>query len=74
MKNNVVARLFRLCAYLVKAFWTVFFSLLVFTLLSWVFGVADIGMAIFSAVLPWLWRAGLVIGCTLAITSISEGI
>jgi hypothetical protein len=74
MKKIFMARLFRLCSYLVKCFWAAFFSLFVFTLLSWAFGLADLGLSVFSAILPWLLRVGLMIGCTLAITAFSEGI
>jgi hypothetical protein len=74
VKKKFAARLFQLSTYLVKGFCATSFSLLVFTLLSAIFGLAELGFAVFSAVLPWLLRAGLAIGCTIAITSISEGI
>jgi hypothetical protein len=74
MKRRLVEQLLRLCAYLVKGFCAVVLSVLVFTLLSWAFGATSLGISILSALFPLLLRAAIVIGCTLAITSLSAGI
>jgi hypothetical protein len=74
MNRKLVTELLRLCACLIKAFCVVFFGLLIFTLLSWVFGIATIGIAIFTTVFPWLLKIVVMIGCLLVVTALSAGL
>jgi hypothetical protein len=74
MKNNRAKKLFQLSTHLVKGFFTIFFGLIVLTLIFWAIGFPHIGMFIFSALFPWIVRLGVMIGCTVAITSLSEAI
>jgi TRAP-type C4-dicarboxylate transport system permease small subunit len=74
MNRKLVAELLRLCACFVKAFCAVFFGLLIFTTLSWVFGIPELGYNIFSVVFPWLLKIVLVIGCLLVVISLSAGL
>jgi hypothetical protein len=74
MKSTLATQLFRLSTYLVKGFCASLLSLLVLTILAWVFGFGEVGITIFSAIFPWLLKAGIMIGCTLMLTSLSEGI
>ncbi|NJM49351.1 MAG: hypothetical protein HC860_26855 [Alkalinema sp. RU_4_3] len=74
MKKPIAAALFRVCTYLVKSLCACFLSLVIFTLSSWVLGLAAEGMAIFSLIFPLLLRSTIMLGCAFALTSFFESI
>jgi hypothetical protein len=74
MKNPLTTNLLRLCTYLVKGFCACFLGLVIFTLSSWVLGLAEEGLAIFLLIFPFLLRSSIMIGCAFALTSFLEGI
>jgi hypothetical protein len=74
MKNPLTTKLLRLCACLVKSLGACFLSLVIFTLSSWVLGLAAEGMAIFTLIFPFLLRSSIMVGCAIALTSFLEGI
>ncbi len=67
-------KLIRFCSYLIKAFCAVFTFILLLFLLLGVFGSPESALLVLTTSFPWLVRSLICIGCTIAVTSMSESL
>ncbi len=67
-------KLIRLCSYLIKAFCAVFTFILLLFLLLGIFGSSESALLLLTTSFPWLVRSLICIGCTIAVTSMSESL
>jgi hypothetical protein len=74
MQKPRFPKLIRLCSYLIKAFCAVFTFILLLFLLLGVFGSSETALLLLTTSIPWLLRCLICIGCTIAVTSMSESL
>lgn len=74
MRKGTVNILMTISGYLVRGFFMLFSSLILLTVSIGVLGFPHESFSLFSSVLPWLLRLGIILGCFLMLTSISEAI
>jgi ABC-type polysaccharide/polyol phosphate export permease len=74
MQKPRLPKLIRLCSYLIKAFCATFALILLLFILLGVFGSLDSALFLLTSSIPWLLRCLICIGCTIAVTSMSESL
>jgi hypothetical protein len=74
MHRFKAAKLYRVCAWLIKGYCWLWMSIVVVSLFSGLIGFQPFALLLFMSLFPWLLRGGLAIGITLIITSLSEAL